>query len=134
VKLVFADSYYFLALWNPSDSRHQMAAQLARDRGTMVITTFWVLMEVADGLSRSRVRGMIPSFIRALRENHSVSIVPPTVEDFDMGLNLYSQRPDKDWSLTDCISFIVMERRGLTEALTGDRHFEQAGFKAVLSS
>jgi predicted nucleic acid-binding protein len=51
---------------------------------------------------------------------------------FDAGLELYSRRPDKEWSLTDCISFVVMEEHGLTEALTTDHHFEQAGFTALL--
>ena len=51
---------------------------------------------------------------------------------FDEGVRLYVARPDKDWSLTDCISFVVMRERGITEALTGDRHFEQAGFVALL--
>jgi predicted nucleic acid-binding protein len=60
-------------------------------------------------------------------------IVPPGEELFSCGLALFSQRLDKDWSLTDCISFVVMERLGLQEALTGDRHFEQAGFRALLA-
>ena len=51
---------------------------------------------------------------------------------FEAGFNLFEARPDKDWSLTDFISFVVMEREGLTEALTGDHHFEQAGFTALL--
>jgi len=51
---------------------------------------------------------------------------------YQRGINLYAQRPDKEWSLTDCISFVVMSDRGITEALTGDHHFEQAGFRALL--
>jgi predicted nucleic acid-binding protein len=53
---------------------------------------------------------------------------------FAAGVELYGTRPDKEWSLTDCISFVVMKREGLTDALTGDRHFEQAGFKVLLSN
>lgn len=48
-------------------------------------------------------------------------------------MDLYRARPDKEWSLTDCTSFVVMNECGLTDALTGDRHFEQAGFKALLA-
>jgi hypothetical protein len=70
---------------------------------------------------------------QSLRFNPFVSIIPPSQEVFDLGLDLYAQRPDKDWSLTDCISFIVMRQHGLTDALTGDRHFQQAGFKALLA-
>ena len=58
--------------------------------------------------------------------------MPTTDAVFEAGLELYLNRPDKDWSLTDCISFVVMEQEGLTEALTGDLHFEQAGFVALL--
>jgi predicted nucleic acid-binding protein len=57
-----------------------------------------------------------------------VLIVGPEPETFTQGIELYRNRPDKNWSLTDCISFVVMKREGITEALTGDRHFEQAGF------
>jgi hypothetical protein len=60
--------------------------------------------------------------------------MPSSNELFAAGVELYATRPDKEWSLTDCISFVVMEREGLTDALTGDRHFEQAGFKVLLSN
>jgi hypothetical protein len=59
-------------------------------------------------------------------------MIPATQELFDRGVALYESRPDKEWSLTDCISFVVMADHGITEALTGDRHFEQAGFVALL--
>jgi predicted nucleic acid-binding protein len=59
-------------------------------------------------------------------------IVPPDTELFESGLELYEKRPDKDWSLTDCISFVVMKREGIVDALTGDHHFEQGGFNALL--
>ncbi|MGH9755060.1 MAG: type II toxin-antitoxin system VapC family toxin [Blastocatellia bacterium] len=67
-----------------------------------------------------------------LRSSNEVKIVPPSPELFEAGISLFRERPDKAWSLTDCISFIVMERESLTEALTGDHHFEQAGFVALL--
>ena len=51
---------------------------------------------------------------------------------FQRGLRLYEERPDKEWSLTDCLSFVVMKDENLREALTGDQHFEQAGFIALL--
>jgi hypothetical protein len=51
---------------------------------------------------------------------------------FDARVALYGERMDKDWPLTDCISFVVMQREGITDALTGDRHFEQAGFVPLL--
>jgi len=68
-----------------------------------------------------------------LRASPDVRIIGPSEELFSRGLELYRQRPDKEWSLTDCISFVVMRDEQLSEALTGDRHFEQAGFKSLLA-
>jgi hypothetical protein len=68
-----------------------------------------------------------------LRKNPHCFIMPPCQRLFDQGLDLYARRLDKDWSLTDCISFVVMEEHGLHEALTGDNHFEQAGFKPLFT-
>lgn len=67
-----------------------------------------------------------------LRADDKVKITALDMALYQEGITLYQQRPDKKWSLTDCISFIVMRREGITEALTGDHHFEQAGFTAVL--
>ena len=69
---------------------------------------------------------------RDLQQQEKLTIIPASRELLDEGLNLYEDRPDKEWSLTDCISFVVMQREGLTEALTGDKHFEQAGFVSLL--
>lgn len=70
--------------------------------------------------------------LKDLRADTASEIVEPTVNLFDAGIAFYDARPDKQWSLTDCISFVVMDERGLTEALTGDHHFEQAGYAALL--
>ena len=61
-----------------------------------------------------------------------MEIVSPSLDLFEQGVELFAHRPDKQWSLTDCISFVVMQDRGLTEALTANHHFEQAGFVAML--
>ena len=67
-----------------------------------------------------------------LRANPNITITAASAELFERGCRLYADRPDKDWSLTDCISFVVMEEKAITEALTADHHFEQAGFNALL--
>lgn len=72
------------------------------------------------------------SALEDLRQDPAVTIVPPDSRLFDEGIQLFASRADKAWSLTDCISFVVMKKEGITEALTGDRHFEQAGFVALL--
>jgi predicted nucleic acid-binding protein len=59
-------------------------------------------------------------------------VIPPSQRLFEDGLRLFAERPDKEWSLTDCVSFLVMKRHGLTDALTADRHFSQAGYNPLL--
>ncbi|MBV8265691.1 MAG: hypothetical protein JO252_05020, partial [Planctomycetaceae bacterium] len=77
-------------------------------------------------------RGGFSELLQLLRADPNVVIVPPSLELFEQGIDLYARRPDKAWSLTDCISFVVMTEQRLAEALTGDHHFEQAGFQALL--
>jgi len=130
----FADTFYYLALLNPTDEAHQRASALSEKRRGRVITTAWVLTEVADALCEPANRLVFTRLIESLRSDPNTEVVPPDEDLFDRGLDLYARRPDKAWSLTDCISFVVMIDRGLTEALTGDHHFEQAGFRALLGA
>jgi predicted nucleic acid-binding protein len=129
---LFADSSYYVALLLRSDQSHARAVRLTGELDPPVITTAWVLTEVANTLSASRLRAGFLSLLDDLQSDNEVVIVGPEAETFAQGIELYRNRPDKDWSLTDCISFVVMNREGITEALTADRHFEQAGFKALL--
>lgn len=129
---VFADTYYYLALLVERDDSHRSAVEVTRQLRGQIVTTGWVLLEFANAVSKSRKRHYYPSLLEDLKQNPQVTILPPDETLFDEGTDLYRNRPDKEWSLTDCISFIVMEREGITEALTGDHHFEQAGFVALL--
>ena len=129
---VFADAFYYFALVNPGDRRHHTAREFTANFTGQIVTTAWILTEVGDGLAKAVNRPLFLEMVSDLRMDPDVQIVPPDVDLFDEGLALYSRRSDKDWSLTDCISFFVMERQGITHALTGDRHFEQAGFVALL--
>lgn len=130
---VFADAFYYFALVNPDDRAHDRAARFAGEYAGLVVTTEWVLTEVADGMARPvRFRDLFLGLYAGLHTDAQVRIVPFSAELFAAGLDLYARRPDKEWSLTDCVSFVVMEREGITDALTGDRHFEQAGFVALL--
>jgi uncharacterized protein len=132
MKPIFADSFFFLAILNPDDQHHERATQFARSNARAFITTAWVLTEVGDALSGMGNREIFIEFIQQLHRNATVKVVPPSQALFDGGLVLFSQRVDKEWSLTDCISFCVMQQQKLEEALTGDRHFEQAGYLALL--
>ena len=83
---------------------------------------------MADALSDSSSRGRVREFVVFLRQSAACEIIPASRELFDRALDFYHQRHDKNWTLTDCTSFVVMRERNVTEALTGDKHFEQAGF------
>jgi predicted nucleic acid-binding protein len=87
---------------------------------------------VADGLASTSRRQVFRHVLRDLEANKANLIVPANQETFEKGVELYHARSDKQWSLTDCISFVVMSEERIAEALTGDHHFEQAGFKALL--
>jgi predicted nucleic acid-binding protein len=132
MKRVFADTFYYFALFNPKDGAHGKARQYAAQHREATVTTAWVLTELADGLAATPYRSDVARLISLLRADPENEIVPATADLMERGLALYDARPDKQWSLTDCISFLVMQERQITEALTGDRHFEQAGFTALL--
>ena len=128
----FADTFYFLALLNESDAAHEWALEYAADLGCRLVTTDWVLVEVADALAAPAQRPAFLALWEEIRDQPAIEIVAADRRFLLHGLDLYAHRPDKGWSLTDCISFVVMSERGLTDALTGDHHFEQAGFRAML--
>lgn len=133
MKTVFADTFYFLALISPEDEHHDRAKTYAATFRGAILTTEWVLTEVANGLSGTPYRREAARLIVSLPRLPNVKIIESDPECFQRGVELYAKRPDKEWSLTDCISFIVMKDEELTEALTRDRHFKQAGFVPVFS-
>jgi predicted nucleic acid-binding protein len=89
-------------------------------------------LEFANAISASRARERFELILSRLRLEEDATIIEPQPELFESVCQLYISRTDKDWSLTDCISFVVMQRDGLTDALTADRYFVQAGFNALL--
>jgi predicted nucleic acid-binding protein len=128
----FADTFYFLALLNPADAAHRRAVEFSKQLRGGTLTTDWVLVEVADAMAAPAQRTLFVEFLEMLMGNPRVTIVPATRALFLSGFALYRNRPDKSWSFTDCVSFTTMNEFHLTEALTGDHHFEQAGFHALL--
>ena len=126
---VFADTFFFLALINAGDAHYGKAIACSKSV-TRIATTEFVLLELADALAARRRQ----SFLKTRNDliaDRSIRIVRLDMALYEDAIELYRDRPDKEWSLTDCTSFVVMTRLGLTEALTGDRHFEQAGFVAL---
>jgi predicted nucleic acid-binding protein len=97
-----------------------------------IVTTEAVLWEWLNSLSDASTRGVAAEGYRRAHADGRIEVVPFQPELIDSAVQLYRTRPDKDWSLTDCLSFVVMERRHLTEAPTTDGHFEQAGLKVMM--
>jgi uncharacterized protein len=132
MSVVFADAFYFVARLNRRDQHHARVLAFSRDFRASILTTDLVLMEVADALAKSECRTRLREFMLHLRQAASCEIVPASRELFDRALELYHQHADKEWTLTDCSSVLVMRERGLTDVLTADHHFEQAGFTVLL--
>ncbi len=133
MRTLFADTFYFISLLNPADSTHAKAVGFTTVNAFRILTTEWVLTELADGLAKSpRGRMEFLATLADLQADEDVTIIHCDHALLSEGVQLYGQRPDKGWSLTDCISFVAMAKAGISEALTGDHHFEQAGFVAVL--
>src|SRR5512135_1572678 len=130
--MTFADTSYCLALLDPDDTSHAAARKASAALADTILSTDWVLAEVTDAMCRGHNRTKVVSFLRMLRRREDVVLMPASRELFHRGLQLFGDRSDKEWSLTDCISFAVMGERNLTEALTSDHHFEQAGFTILL--
>lgn len=132
---VFLDSSHLIALASTRDEFHQKSIEVAREvaaAGRRIVTTEAVLLEVGNSLARLRFRRSAAALLRSVSSDAQAVVEPITTTLFRRGLDLYEARSDKEWSLVDCLSFIVMGDRGLTEALTSDEHFEQAGFIALL--
>lgn len=128
----FADTFFYLALLNRDDEAHQRAREYVEIRQPELVTTAWILTEVANTICRSARRNEFGELFESVLADDATTFIPATDALFRLGVDRYVRRPDKHWSLTDCISFIVMEQNGLTDALTGDHHFEQAGFRTLL--
>jgi uncharacterized protein len=128
----FVDTGFRIALVNRDDVFHERARALnARLRGSFV-TTEAILLELGDAFAQLRWRSLGRELLKRIRTEPLYDVVPITTALLDRSMDLYDRRPDKEWGLTDCLSFIVMEDRGITEALAADQHFVQAGFRALL--
>jgi len=128
----FVDTSFLLALLLKRDAYHEKA--LAWQLATVgeVVTTEYILIEFVDALSAERVRPLAGNTVSELRSDRRTRVIPASTALLDQGLDFFASHRDKRWSLTDCISFLVMRREGIADALTSDHHFEQAGFRALL--
>lgn len=132
---VFLDASYAIALSSVRDLYHQRAAALSEKlelNGIQLVTTRAVIIEIGNALSKQKYRDAAIELLTSLKEDPTVEIIPLSEELFERAFSFYQSRQDKEWGITDCISFVVMQERGLTEALTADEHFHQAGYRTLL--
>jgi predicted nucleic acid-binding protein len=132
---VFLDASYALALSASTDQFHERAPELAAEleaAGARLVTTRAVLLEIGNALARQRYRAAAVKLLQALEADSTVEVLPLSEELYGRAFQLYYSRPDKEWGLIDCASFVVMSERGMTKALTADEHFQQCGFRTLL--
>ena len=135
MRTVFADTCYWVALLNPKDDLHQHAQRVSRQLGACrVVTSEFVLLEMMNLLaSRSRcLKRVAVDAIKSMRADPNMEIVPASSSLFQKAYKVYAEHKDKKWSAVDCSSFVTMQEKRITEALTEDKHFEQMGFRALL--
>ena len=129
---VFADTSYFEAILSTRDEHHLAAVEASHGPWRETVTTEFILIELGATFSKPADRADFLLLDRMVRSREDVTLIPAASELLQRGRDLFAARPDKAWSLTDCISFVVMSDLAIADALTTDRHFTQAGFRALL--
>jgi predicted nucleic acid-binding protein len=131
--MIFVDTGYLLAVLNPRDELYARAQAWSAAIQERLITTEYVVWELVNSLSDPVDRPKAHTAVaEVLSSSESWELVYATPQLFSEGLSLHQQRRDKHWSLTDCVSFVVMRQRYVQQSLSFDRHFEQAGYEALL--
>ena len=133
MKPVFADTSYYVALLSQSDERHWAAVDWAEQWLGKQVVSEYVLVELGSALAAPQDRHLFVPLVEHVLADPATTFIPASADLFEHGVKLFAARSDKGWSLVDCISFVVMKQRRLTDALTADHHFTQAGFKALLA-
>jgi uncharacterized protein len=135
MRILFADTGYWVALLNSRDNLHDKALNLSKTvQPAHIVTSEMVLTELLNDFSSrgDHLRGVATKLIHCLTEDPNTTIIPQDTIQFNTALQLYEDRLDKAWSQTDCVSFKLMEERNIVEALAYDKHFAQAGFVALM--
>ena len=136
MRAVFADTFYWIAVFNPNDSFYGKATALGQSmQNRLIITTDEVLTEFLTYFASGDpgVRRRAVKTVRGILSNPKVRVIPQTRQSFLAALDLYDARPDKGYSLTDCISMNVMKAEEITDILTHDEHFRQEGFRTLFT-
>jgi uncharacterized protein len=136
MRTLFADTFYWAAMLHPRDDWHQRVREFNKTLNTVrLVTTEEVLSEFLNFFSAYDLRMRQGAFHRVqdILNSDSVQVIRQSHESFLLGIELYGQRPDKEFSLTDCVSMQTMRQLKLTEILTHDKHFSQEGFTILFS-
>lgn len=132
---VFADTSFFIARVWPRDPHRAQAEAWERriaDQAARIVTTEAVLWEFLNAFAGRPTRRLAIEAYDAIHSDGSIRVVGFESSQVSAALRLYGSRQDKDWSVVDCLSFVVMAAELLTGALTADHHFEQAGYTSLL--
>lgn len=135
MRKVFLDTAYAIALSSATDAHHALALELAEQLeadGTPLVTTRAITVEIGNALAKQRYRRGAVRLLQSMEADPKIEIIPLTKDLYARAFALYGQRHDKEWGLVDCISFVVMSDQQITDALTTDDHFRQAGFRVLL--
>src|SRR5215470_6757665 len=135
MRVVFADTGYWIALINPNDSLHHKARAASENLGPCrVVTSEMVLAEVLNMFADrgSHLRQVTVASVRAILADASIEVVPQTRRLFLKAFDLYEERLDKSWSVTDCASLVIIRDRDISTVLTHDHHFSQMGCVMLL--
>jgi predicted nucleic acid-binding protein len=137
MKSVFADTGFWVALLNQKDKWHEQSVSIYRSlelQQVRVITSEIVLTELLNFFSKfsSTLRVEVALKVTQMKQHPNITVIPQNTRQFDRALKLYLEREDKEWSLTDCSSFLIMQELKITAALAHDKHFLQAGFQNLL--
>lgn len=135
MRRVFADAGYWIALLNPKDGLHAKAIEVSETLGrSRIVTSEMVLTEVLNAFAAKgeSLRDAACALVDRIRGNPNAEIIPMTSNAFREAIERYRTRDDKTWGLTDCTSFLIMEQKGIADALSADHDFQQAGFNALL--
>ncbi len=132
MKPLFADTSFYVALLNPHDVAHARALRAGERYHRSVLLSDFILLELGNAFSGAGQRRLFSKLVARLRSDPNVRIVAASRDLLEQGLQLFSSRADKEWSLTDCTLFAIMQKEGVIDALTTDHHFAQAGFPVLL--
>ena len=134
MRIIFADTFYWVALINPEDDWHKRVIHMSQSLDqTLLITTEEILGEVLAFYSKSGygLRQKTVTFINRILNHTQIQVIEQSHQSFSLGFALYQQRLDKGYSLTDCISMNTMKRLEIREVLSHDKHFTQEGFRIL---